>query len=150
MIRKLAVVVGVLVLLFAAAQFVRPEVANPPVVPDRTIAARLGAASPLPPVLDRACGDCHSNQTEWPGWTNVAPLSWLMADGVNEGRKAVNFSEWATYPPKRQDALLDQSCRDATDGKMPPAAYTMFKPRARLSNRDVKTLCAAARETGRG
>jgi hypothetical protein len=68
-----------------------------------------------------------------------------MARGVAEGRRAVNFSEWAAYPPEQQRSLLAASCRDASNGKM-PGLWTLFRPEARLSTRDVETICAAARQ----
>ncbi len=95
-------------------------------------------------LVARACFDCHSNQTVWPWYTQVAPLSWLMAYGVKTGRQAVNFSEWAAYPPQRQRELLAESCRDVSTGKM-PGAYTRLRPETRLSAQDVATICAAAR-----
>jgi hypothetical protein len=64
---------------------------------------------------------------------------------VTEGRKAVNFSEWAAYPPATQRALLSASCRDVSEGKM-PGPYTLLHPEMRLSSRDVETICAAARQ----
>src|SRR5215813_2258199 len=112
---KLAVVVFV---VFAAAQLVRPERANPATDASRTIQAHWGTTSELVAVLDRACSDCHSNRTVWPWYTEIAPVSWLMAYGVTAGRKAVNFSEWAAYPPERQRKLLVESCQDASDGNM--------------------------------
>jgi hypothetical protein len=136
----------VLVVVLAAAQLVRPERANPAIDPSRTIHTQVGTATGLVAVLDRACRDCHSNGTVWPWYTHVAPLSWLMAYGVREGRKAVNFSEWAGYPPERQRALLVESCQDVTAGKM-PGPYTLLHPAMRLSPRDVETICAAARNT---
>src|SRR5262245_15032679 len=96
----------VLVVAFAAAQLVRPWRANPPTDPNRTIQAQVGTTSGLAAILDRACRDCHSNGTVWPWYTQVAPISWLMAAGVKEGREAVNFSEWGRYPPERQRELL--------------------------------------------
>jgi hypothetical protein len=72
----------------------------------------VGTSSELVAVLNRACNDCHSNVTVWPWYTEIAPLSWLMAYGVKEGRKAVNFSEWAAYPPEGQRILLAESCQD--------------------------------------
>lgn len=140
----------VLVLVFAAAQLVRPERTNPPIDASRTIQARLGASSPPVAVLDRACDDCHSNATVWSRYTQVAPLSWAMASGVAEGRKAVNFSEWAAYSPERQRALLAQSCQDASGGKMPPGVYTLLRPAARLSAKDVQTICDAGKVQGLG
>jgi hypothetical protein len=133
-------------ILFAAAQLVRPERANPVTDASRTIQARMGTESGLVAVLDRACNDCHSNETKWPWYTQIAPLSWLMAYGVKEGRKAVNFSEWAVYSPERQRMLLAGSCQDASNGKMPGSPYTLLHTDARLSARDVETICAAARE----
>jgi hypothetical protein len=73
----------------------------------------------------------------------VAPLSWLMARGVSEGRKAVNFSEWGAYSRDQQRALLAMSCNDASTGKM-PGVWTLLHPEARLSEPDVRTICAAA------
>jgi hypothetical protein len=84
----------VLVVVFVAAQFVQPDRSNPATDPGRTIQAHVGTSSGLAAVLDRACSDCHSNNTVWPWYTQIAPVSWLMARGVAEGRKAVNFSEW--------------------------------------------------------
>ena len=139
---KLAVVVFV---VFAAAQLVRPERANPAIDASRTIQAHSGTASGLVAVLDRACSDCHSNRTVWPWYTEIAPLSWLMAYGVTAGRKAVNFSEWAAYPPEQQRKLLVESCQDASEGKM-PGPYTLLHPEVRLSAQDVETICAAARQ----
>ena len=135
----------VFVVVFAAAQLVRPERANPATDISRTIQAHVGTASGLVAVLDRACRDCHSNRTVWPWYTQIAPVSWLMASGVSKGRKAVNFSEWAAYSPEQQRMLMAVSCDDATSGKM-PGPYTLLHPETRLSAQDVETICAAARQ----
>lgn len=137
-----------IVIGFAAAQLVRPARTNPPTEAGRTIHAQQGATSGLVAVLDRACGDCHSNRTQWPWYTRVAPTSWIYAYGVAEGRKAVNFSEWAAYAPERQRNLLVASCADVKKGKMPGSPYTLLNPNARLSASDVETICAAARQAG--
>jgi hypothetical protein len=145
--RRLTQAAVVLVLVFAAAQLVRPERANPPTDPNHTIRAHVGTASGLAAVLDRSCGDCHSNATAWSSWyTQIAPLSWVMAHEVAQGRKAVNFSEWAAYPPEQQRSLLSVSCDDAKSGKM-PGPYTFFKPDTRLSAGEIETICEAARQT---
>src|SRR5262245_16597160 len=88
------VAVAVIVIVFAAAQLVPPERTNPETNPSRTIQARSGTTTELVAVLDRACGDCHSYSTAWPWYTNIAPLNWIWAYAVKEGRSAVNFSEW--------------------------------------------------------
>lgn len=134
----------IFVIVLAAAQLVRPDRTNPPTDASRTIQAHVGTASGLAAVLDRSCRDCHSNGTVWPWYTQIVPLSWLMAYGVREGRKAVNFSEWGAYPPERQLQLLAESCRDVSTGKM-PGAYTLLHPETRLSAKEVQTICAAVR-----
>jgi hypothetical protein len=145
MSKRLKRAVFVLVVVVAAAQLVRPERANPPTDGSRTIQAHVGTASSLGAVLDRACRDCHSNGTVWPWYTQVAPVSWLMAYGVSKGRKAVNFSEWAAYEPDQQRVLLIESCQDVSQGKM-PGPYTLLHPEMRLSTQDIDTICAAARQ----
>ena len=141
--KRVTQVAVVLVAIFAAAQLVRPARANPPTDPRRTIGAFVGTTSALAAVLDRSCRDCHSNATEWPWYTDVAPLSWLMARGVAEGRKAVNFSEWGAYSPQQQRTLLAASCDDVSSGRM-PGLWTLLHPEARLSSTDVETICLAA------
>lgn len=143
--RRLKQATIVFVVVFAAAQLVRPERANPPIDTSRTIQAHLGTANGLVAVLDRSCGDCHSNGTTWRWYTQIAPLSWLMASSVRQGRKAVNFSEWAAYPPEQQHALLVASCQAASQGKM-PGPYTVLRAETRLSAQDIATICAAARQ----
>ena len=144
MSRRLKQAAVVFVVVFAAAQLVRPERGNPATNASRTIEAHMGTANGLVAVLDRACRDCHSNGTVWPWYTQIAPASWLMAYGVTEGRKAVNFSEWVAYPPEQQRILLALSCQDASEGTM-PGPYTLLHPEMRLSAQDVETICAAAR-----
>ncbi len=144
MSRRLKQAAVVFVVVFAAAQLVRPERANPATDVSRTIQAQVGTAGALAAVLDRSCRDCHSNNTVWPWYTQVAPVSWLMARGVAEGRRAVNFSEWAGYPPEVQRTLLSVSCQDVSSGKM-PGPYTLVRPETKLSPQDIETICAAAR-----
>jgi len=134
----------VLVLLMAAAQFVRPSRANPPIDRTRTIQAHE-TTSGLAAVLDRSCGDCHSNATAWPWYTEIAPMSWAMAYGVAKGRHVVNFSEWGSYSPAQRRILLSRSCEDVSEGKM-PGAYAWLRPDTRLSPEDIATVCTAARQ----
>jgi heme-binding protein len=143
--RRLKQAAVILAVVFVAAQFVRPNRSNPTTDPGRTIQAHARTTSELPAVLDRSCRDCHSNNTVWPWYTQIAPLSWVMARGVAEGRKAVNFSEWASYPPDVQRTLLAVSCQDATSGKM-PGPYTFVRPETKLLPQDIETICAAARQ----
>jgi len=143
MTKRLAQAGILVIVLFAAAQLVQPDRTNPPTVASRTIQAHEPRA--LAAVLERSCRDCHSNATVWPRYTRVAPVSWLMARAVSEGRTAVNFSEWATYSPAEQQTLLAASCDDATAGRM-PGVYARVRPETRLSAQDITTICTAARQ----
>jgi hypothetical protein len=144
-LRFAAAAVLVFAVAFAAAQLIRPARINPVTNHGETIQALMGTRSGLVSVLNRACRDCHSNETAWSKYSRVSPLSWLVAYGVAGGRKALNFSTWSRYSPEQRRDLLAESCRDAASGKMPGSLYTMLYPDARLSAHDVETICAAAR-----
>jgi hypothetical protein len=92
-------------------------------------------------VLDRACRDCHSNDTIWPWYSNVAPISWLVIDHVRSGRRHFNYSEWAAYGPDKERELLQEICEETRDGSMPVGSYTLVHRDARLSEADVLALC---------
>ena len=144
MSRRPTQTIVVFVVIFAVAQFIRPGRANPPTDASRTIQTQAGMSG-LGAVLNRSCGDCHSNLTVWPWYTQVAPASWLMAYAVTKGRNAVNFSEWAAYSPEQQRIFLALSCQDASEGKM-PGPYARLRPQTGLSAQDVATICTAARQ----
>ncbi len=98
---------------------------------------RSGASA----VLDRACRDCHSNDTRWPWYTNVAPVSWFVIDHVNHGRRHFNYSDWAQYAPEDARRILENTCEYARQGSMPRPSYLWMHRDARLSDVDVATLC---------
>jgi hypothetical protein len=141
--RRLKQAAIVFIVVLAAAQLVRPERANPPTDASRTIQAHRGTANGLWAILDRSCRDCHSNETVWAWYAQIAPVSWLMRYGVSNGRMAVNFLEWGSYPPEFERAMLAASCQDVSTGKM-PGVYTLLHPETRLSAQDIRTICAAA------
>jgi len=92
-------------------------------------------------ILERSCRDCHSNQTVWPWYTNVAPISWWLSNHVNEGRQNLNLSEWGRLDHDRQDRKLRQICDEVQDGVMPLSSYLPMHPQAKLSAEDKKILC---------
>jgi len=132
----------VLVGLLLIAQFVRPARTNPPVDESQTIQARTQMTPDVATIFDRSCRDCHSNKTVWPWYTHVAPISWFIADHVNEGRHSLNLSEWGRLDRDQQDRKLRQICDEIQDGVMPLSSYTPLHPGSTLSEEDKKTLCA--------
>src|SRR5690349_12123463 len=107
MIRRILLIVLV---VFIAIQLYRPATTNPPEDPSHN----LRAVAQLPPEIDhmltQSCNDCHSNRTVWPWYTQIAPSRWLVVSDVNDGRRHLNFSEWTTLTPERQQRRLSDMC----------------------------------------
>jgi hypothetical protein len=133
-------VVGVLFLVVAVLiQFVRPERTNPPEQAGNFLGASVSVPSSVQDILQRSCMDCHSNRTRWPWYSNIAPVSWLVARDVHNGRAKMNLSEWGTYKPKRMIVRLDMMVSEVDKGDMPPRQYLLIHRDAELTE-DQKTL----------
>lgn len=129
------------VIALVGAQAVRLERTNPPVDEARTMEGMVDVPPPAAAVLERACRDCHSNRTDWPWYSKVAPVSWFVIDHVNHGRSHLNFSEWSSYQPDRRRELLLGVCKETRGGAMPLPSYTWIHWNARLSPVDIDALC---------
>jgi hypothetical protein len=94
----------------------------------------------------RACFDCHSNETRWPWYSRIAPVSWLVQRDVDVGRHGVNFSEW-----DRPYEEAGESAETVLEGEMPPWFYLPLHASARLSPEEQRALAAGLSATiGRG
>src|SRR6266851_5041950 len=100
MLGKMRLTGIVLLVLFGAIQLIQPERTNPSGDPMMKIEADDELTPKVNAILERACVDCHSNQTKWPWYSRIAPISWLMVRHVNEGRKKLNLSEWLQQDDK--------------------------------------------------
>ena len=113
-------------------------------IPVRRINGPVEADVKAPPeverILRRACYDCHSNETVWPGYSRVAPASWLVAHDVHDGRNELNFSIWNRYDTVMRRKKLDRARDEVKSGDMPPAYYVWMHPNARLSDADKALL----------
>lgn len=83
----------------------------------------------------RACFDCHSNETIWPWYSNIAPVSWLIQNDVLEGRSKLNFSEWG-----RGEMEVDEIGELIQSGEMPPSYFVMLHPEAKLTAAEQEAL----------
>ena len=86
-------------------------------------------------LAQRACFDCHSNETAWPWYSHVAPTSWFVQNHVDEGRRVLNFSEWGT--PQKE---ADEAGKEVREGEMPPRSYLLMHPEARLTEAERAQL----------
>lgn len=121
---------------FIAIQFVPVNRTNPPIESD------FGGPAEVVSILRRACYDCHSNETVWPWYSRVAPVSWVIAHDVHEGRAALNFSAWNQLSAKKQADAMHESWKEVAEGKMPTWIYVALHPEARLSTADRSVLRA--------
>jgi len=87
-------------------------------------------------ILKRSCGDCHSNETNWPWYRNISPGSWLMAQHVAQGRSKLNFNAQVDFSASERHKIADA----ASKGDMPPANYLWLHPGARLDAGDMAIL----------
>ena len=84
------------------------------------------------------CFQCHSNETEWPWYSNIAPASWLIAMDVIEGRREFNFSDWRNNPGE-----LNEMVEVIQSGEMPPIQYWIFHPNSRMDDQQKQELIQA-------
>ncbi|MCA9510247.1 MAG: heme-binding domain-containing protein [Myxococcota bacterium] len=127
------------VALLAAIQLVPVDRSNPPVT------SEVPADPATREILRRACYDCHSNETRWPWYARVAPVSWLVAHDVEEGREHVNFSTWNEYTAKKQRKKLDEVWEEVEEGEMPLWFYVPLHPDAKLGEADLRAIEAWAK-----
>ena len=135
----------VLALLFLGSQVIRPAKTNPAVDQSRTLQSHAQMSSEMAALLKRGCGDCHSNETVWPWYSDVAPISWFVIDHVNHGRRHLNFSDWNRYDQRDADDLLGDIAKTVRAGTMPLASYTQLHPEARLSQGERNLIIEWAR-----
>ena len=129
--RILAVVVGLLV----GAQLVPVERTNPPVT------SEVGAPASVKTILERSCYDCHSHRTAWPWYAHVAPVSWLVAHDVEEGREHLNFSLWQRQiESKKFGKLLAEVTEVLEEDEMPLWFYIPLHPEAALTQDEKAAL----------
>lgn len=141
--KSFAVAAGLAVAVLFALQLVRPERTNPPSDPRASFEATTHPPQQVAMSLRRACGDCHSNQTNWPWYSRIAPVSWFIAQDVREGRAHLNLSAWnQSREPEEETPEVGELCAEVKAGKMPPRSYTWLHPAARLTSPEVAALCA--------
>jgi hypothetical protein len=130
--RPLLIGIGLLAVAFLAIQLIPygRDHTNPPVTGEPawdSPATRETAA--------RACFDCHSNETVWPWYANIAPFSWRLQNHVDEGRAKLNFSEWGTGEQE-----VEHVVGLVREGEMPTWDYRLLHPEARLSDAETSTF----------
>jgi hypothetical protein len=95
-------------------------------------------------ILRSSCYDCHSNETVYPWYSYVAPVSFLVARDTRKGRKHLNFSEWESLSKPDKAEALDELSEEVEEGEMPMKIYPITHPDARLSDKQREALISWA------
>ncbi len=130
-----------LIVILIGIQLIPADKRNPP---ERGAAAAPGEVQVL---LRRACFDCHSNETVWPWYSQIAPGSLLIARDVKNGRKEVNFSTWEKYDEKRKARKLKEIAKQVEKGGMPLFYYLPLHPEAKLSPAERELIINWAKQS---
>ncbi len=137
-------VMGTVGIVVAAALLVNPRLTNPPADPRQDFLASNAPPVQVAATLRNACYDCHSQETRWPWYSHVAPVSWWLADHVKEGRRHLNFSQWP-YDDSRRAAKWFRRIADTVEsGDMPLRGYDKMHPAAKLDSVQRKELAGWA------
>jgi hypothetical protein len=124
----------ILAVILVVIQFIPVNLTNPPLESD------IPALPEVKAILKVSCYDCHSNETIWPWYSRVAPISWLLANDAKEGREKINFSTWNSYTPEKQSRHISEAMHEIREGGMPPWFYTIKHPDAKITPDKLKTL----------
>jgi len=116
-----------LIIVFIFIQLIPVDKSNP-----KTL-AEIQAPSDVKTILKNSCYDCHSNQTSWPWYSYVAPVSFLVSKDVKDGRRHLNFSIWENLSAEKKADKLDEIWEEVEDGEMPMPIYTFMHTKAKLT-----------------
>jgi hypothetical protein len=144
--KKLLLVVLIACLLLQAF---RPE-KNKSGKKENDITTQYPMSTEVEQILVKACNDCHSNQTNYPWYAEVQPLGWWLADHVNDGKKHLNFNEFANYRVAKQYHKLEECIDEVKDNAMPLESYTNIHKQAKLSEQEKTVLinwCTMVRDS---
>ena len=137
-------VLWALAVVLTAIQFVPVDRSNPP-VESKAVTSIL-----VEEILERSCYDCHSNETKWPWYSYLAPMSWLVAGDVADARAHLNFSTWNKYSAAERQGIWSEIWEEVADDRMPLWFYLPLHPAAKLSDDDHETLRDWAERYGQG
>ena len=129
-----------LLVLLVGAQFIRPARNESVAVSPNDITAQHLVPTKVQALLHQACYDCHSNNTHYPWYAAVQPVGWWLAWHVNDAKRHLNFSEFATYAAKRERKKLGEIADEVETHGMPLKPYTWMHPEARLTPEEIKLI----------
>lgn len=130
----------VLLVAFVIIQFFRIDKTNPPVNKGTDFITIKNTPENVANIIKTSCYDCHSNETKYPWYTNIQPVAWFLKSHIDDGRKHLNFSNFATYTPVKQAHKLADAADEVESGGMPLESYVLIHTDANLSAEQKVTL----------
>jgi hypothetical protein len=134
--KSIKVLIWILVAGLIVIQFVPLNRENPASEQKMDLLNYTQAPEQVSTLLTNSCYDCHSNQTKWPWYSRIAPVSFVVVNHVNEGRDHLNFSDWGNFDPEDQFAILKHMRKAIEKGGMPLKGYVKLHDEANLSDED--------------
>jgi hypothetical protein len=126
--------------VFVVIQFVRPT-KNDGDTQANAMSKKYSIPENVQSILKQSCYDCHSNKTTYPWYANIQPVGWwIQYSHINDGKRHLNFSEFASYPEKRARKKIEEIADEVREGGMPLSSYTLMHHDAVLSQEQAKTL----------
>lgn len=125
-----------LIIILALMQFKSVDKTNPPLIAEQDFFSTNTAPAEIKALFKNACYDCHSNETKYPWYFNVAPISWWTRAHIDNAREELNFSIWNTYSAKKRSHKIEESAEKITDKEMPLLSYIIAHPEARISEEE--------------
>ncbi|NOX38354.1 MAG: heme-binding domain-containing protein [Calditrichaeota bacterium] len=129
-----------LLVLFLLIQLIPVDRSNPPVQ------GAIQVPEDVMTILRTSCYDCHSNETRWPWYSRIAPISWLIAEHVQDGRKHLNFSTWEQYDAKKKVHKMEDLIDVLKEGEMPLPSYLIMHSETRLTPEKTERLIQWAQQ----
>jgi hypothetical protein len=138
--KRVTIPFGVIIIVFIVIQFIPAKLPKNSLDPNKEIIQFQYADEKVMTILKTSCYDCHSNQTVYHWYAHVAPVSWLIAHDVSEGRETLNFSEWNTYEKRKLVRKLGDIKEEISKKDMPMSIYTVIHPNAKLSQTQMTLI----------
>lgn len=120
--------------IFVIMQFFNPEQKYPEIEPSKDFFAITNPPADIKKMIKSACYDCHSYKTKYPWYSGIAPVSWIVADHIEEAREHLNFSTWADYDEDKANHKLHECEEEVENKEMPLTGYTYLHSEADLSD----------------
>lgn len=139
--RRGYIIAGILVAGLIAIQFFQPEKNHGESSTEADLISFLEVPEDIASVLKTSCYDCHSNKTEYPWYSRIAPVSWYLDRHIREGKEELNFSEFGRMKKSKKVASLSDICEVVESGTMPLNSYLLIHRQARLGEPESEALC---------